>query len=65
MSVDWPEPVERVAKALREAAVEARLEEFLTETPTAEAAAEAVGCELARLTRAQTIDLVEREPETR
>jgi prolyl-tRNA editing enzyme YbaK/EbsC (Cys-tRNA(Pro) deacylase) len=51
VSVDWPEPVERVAKALREAAVEARLEEFLTETPTADAAAEAVGCELAQIVK--------------
>jgi len=49
--VDWPESVERVAAALREAAVEARLEEFLTETPTAEAAAEAVGCELAQIVK--------------
>ena len=49
--MDWPESVERVAAALREAAVEARLEEFLTETPTAEAAAEAVGCELAQIVK--------------
>jgi prolyl-tRNA editing enzyme YbaK/EbsC (Cys-tRNA(Pro) deacylase) len=49
--VDWPEPVERVAAALRAAAVESRLEEFLAATPTAEAAAEAVGCELAQIVK--------------
>jgi Cys-tRNA(Pro) deacylase len=42
----WPEPVERVAAFLRESAAEARLEEFPDGTPTAEAAAKAVGCEL-------------------
>ncbi|HET7572061.1 MAG TPA: YbaK/EbsC family protein [Gaiellaceae bacterium] len=40
----WPEPVERVAAVLRAAGVEARLEEFPQGTPTAAAAAEAVGC---------------------
>jgi prolyl-tRNA editing enzyme YbaK/EbsC (Cys-tRNA(Pro) deacylase) len=49
--MDWPEPVERVAAALRVAAVEARLEEFLAPTPTAEGAAEAVGCELAQIVK--------------
>jgi prolyl-tRNA editing enzyme YbaK/EbsC (Cys-tRNA(Pro) deacylase) len=42
----WPEPVERVAAALREAGAEARIEEFASGTPTAEDAARAVGCEL-------------------
>jgi prolyl-tRNA editing enzyme YbaK/EbsC (Cys-tRNA(Pro) deacylase) len=49
--MDWPEPVERVAAALRAAAVEARLEEFATGTPTAAAAAEAVGSELAQIVK--------------
>ncbi len=40
----WPEPVERVVEALRRAGVEARLEEFPQGTPTAGAAAKAVGC---------------------
>jgi prolyl-tRNA editing enzyme YbaK/EbsC (Cys-tRNA(Pro) deacylase) len=40
----WPEPVERVAAVLRAAAVDARLEELRTRTPTAEAAADALGC---------------------
>jgi prolyl-tRNA editing enzyme YbaK/EbsC (Cys-tRNA(Pro) deacylase) len=42
----WPEPVERVAAYLRGAGAEARLEEFAVGTPTAEAAADAVGCGL-------------------
>jgi prolyl-tRNA editing enzyme YbaK/EbsC (Cys-tRNA(Pro) deacylase) len=40
----WPEPVERVAAVLRVRAVDARLEEFTAGTPTASAAALAVGC---------------------
>ena len=47
----WPEPVERVAAALRAAAVDARLEEFPAGTPTAAAAAEAVGCELSQIVK--------------
>jgi Cys-tRNA(Pro) deacylase len=42
--VSWPEPVERVAGFLREAGAEARIEEFESGTPTAEAAARAAGC---------------------
>ncbi len=42
----WPEPVERVAAVLRAQAVDARLEEFREGSPTAEAAARAVGCTL-------------------
>lgn len=44
MRASWPEPVERVAAFLREAGAEARLEEFGSGTPTAEAAARAAGC---------------------
>ncbi len=40
----WPEPVERVAAVLREAGVEARLEEFRAATKTADEAARAAGC---------------------
>ncbi|HEX2506637.1 MAG TPA: YbaK/EbsC family protein [Gaiellaceae bacterium] len=47
----WPEPVERVARVLREAQVEARIEEFADGTPTAEAAAQAVGCELGQIVK--------------
>jgi prolyl-tRNA editing enzyme YbaK/EbsC (Cys-tRNA(Pro) deacylase) len=44
--MEWPEPVERVAAALRAAAVEAYLEELPADVATAQAAAEAVGSEL-------------------
>jgi prolyl-tRNA editing enzyme YbaK/EbsC (Cys-tRNA(Pro) deacylase) len=42
----WPEPVERVAVELRAAAVEATIQEFPEGTPSAEAAARAIGCAL-------------------
>ena len=47
----WPPAVERVARALREAHVEARLEEFPEGTPTAAQAASAVGCELGQIVK--------------
>jgi len=47
----WPEEVERVAAVLRGAAVDARIEEFAQETPTARDAAEAIGCELAQIVK--------------
>ena len=47
----WPEPVERVARFLREAQVEARLEEFEDGTPTAAEAARAVGCKLEQIVK--------------
>ena len=47
----WPEPVERVAAYLREAGAEARLEEFPEGTPTAKAAARAVGAETAQIVK--------------
>src|SRR5262245_42869858 len=40
----WPEPVERVAAALRDAGAEARVEEFQTTAHTADEAAAAIGC---------------------
>ncbi|MBD0328744.1 MAG: YbaK/EbsC family protein [Thermoleophilia bacterium] len=49
--MEWPEPVERVAGFLRAAGAEARLEEFAEETPTAEDAAAAVGCDLAQIVK--------------
>ena len=39
----WPEPVARVAEVLQRAGVDARVEEFPEGTPTAGAAAKAVG----------------------
>ncbi len=50
-SMTWPEPVERVAAFLRAAGAESRLEEFATDTPTAHAAAEAIGCGLDQIVK--------------
>jgi prolyl-tRNA editing enzyme YbaK/EbsC (Cys-tRNA(Pro) deacylase) len=47
----WPEPVERVSAYLRDAAVEARIEEFGEGTRTARDAARAVGCELSQIVK--------------
>src|SRR5439155_12602244 len=47
----WPEPVERVRAYLREPGAEVRVEEFKDGTPTAEAAARAVGCELGQIVK--------------
>ncbi len=51
MSEALPAAVDRVARFLREARVEARLEEFSEGTPTAEAAADAAGCRLAQIVK--------------
>ena len=48
---EWPEQVERVAEVLRTAGVEARIEELPHGTPTARAAADALGCELAQIVK--------------
>ncbi len=53
---DWPQPVERVTAFLREAAAEARVEEFPEGTPTAQAAADAVGCELRKIVKSLVFD---------
>lgn len=47
----WPEPVERVASALRANGVDGRVEEFPQGTPTAALAAEAVGCAPAQIVK--------------
>jgi prolyl-tRNA editing enzyme YbaK/EbsC (Cys-tRNA(Pro) deacylase) len=47
----WPEPVERVARELRAGAIEATVQEFPAGTPTAEAAAKAVGCRLEQIVK--------------
>jgi len=47
----WPEPVEKVARFLRDSMVEARVEEFSDGTPTAEDAANAVGCSLGQIVK--------------
>lgn len=51
MVAAWPEPVERVSSFLRESGAEARIHEFPEGTPTAQAAADAVGCELAQIVK--------------
>jgi prolyl-tRNA editing enzyme YbaK/EbsC (Cys-tRNA(Pro) deacylase) len=48
---EWPEPVERVAAVLRARGVDARLEEFADGTPTAAAAAVAIGCEAGEIVK--------------
>jgi len=47
----WPEPVERVASFLRATGAEARIEELPTSTPTAQTAADAVGCTLGQIVK--------------
>jgi prolyl-tRNA editing enzyme YbaK/EbsC (Cys-tRNA(Pro) deacylase) len=47
----WPEAVERVTSYLREAGAEVRVEEFKDGTPTAQAAARAVGCDLGQIVK--------------
>jgi len=47
----WPESVERVAAIVRERGADVRLEEFSEGTPTASAAARAVGCEPAQIVK--------------
>jgi prolyl-tRNA editing enzyme YbaK/EbsC (Cys-tRNA(Pro) deacylase) len=49
--VAWPEPVERVNAFLREAAAEARVEEFPSGSATAQDAASAVGCDLSHIVK--------------
>ena len=52
----WPEPVERVAAALRKAGAEARVEQFPTVAHTAEEAAAAIGCDLDRIVKSLLFD---------
>jgi Cys-tRNA(Pro) deacylase len=48
---EWPQHVERVAAVLRAQGVESRLEEFADGTPTAAAAAAAVGCDAGQIVK--------------
>jgi prolyl-tRNA editing enzyme YbaK/EbsC (Cys-tRNA(Pro) deacylase) len=52
----WPAPVGRVSAALRRAGAEARIEEFATGTPTAQDAANAVGCDLGQIVKSLVFD---------
>jgi Cys-tRNA(Pro) deacylase len=56
MERSWPETVERVAAFLREGGVEAKIEEFQAGTPTAEAAAQAVGSKLDQIVKSLVFD---------
>jgi prolyl-tRNA editing enzyme YbaK/EbsC (Cys-tRNA(Pro) deacylase) len=56
LAVEWPESVEWVARALQAAGVESRIEEFPEGTPTAQAAADAIGCELAQIVKSLVFD---------
>jgi prolyl-tRNA editing enzyme YbaK/EbsC (Cys-tRNA(Pro) deacylase) len=47
----WPEPVARVAEVLRRAGIDSRVEEFPEGTPTAGAAAKAVGASRAQIVK--------------
>ena len=47
----WPSPVERVVARLRAEAVDATIQEFPEGTPTAEAAARAIGCGLDQIVK--------------
>jgi prolyl-tRNA editing enzyme YbaK/EbsC (Cys-tRNA(Pro) deacylase) len=48
---EWPEPVRRVAEALRDGRVEGRIEEFADGTPTAAAAAQATGAPIDQIVK--------------
>ena len=56
MALNWPTEVERVAGFLRQTGAEARVEEFSTGTPTAAAAAQAVGCKLGQIVKSLVFD---------
>jgi prolyl-tRNA editing enzyme YbaK/EbsC (Cys-tRNA(Pro) deacylase) len=47
----WPEPVARVAAVLQKAGIDARVEEFAEGTPTAGAAAKAIGGSRAQIVK--------------
>lgn len=47
----WPEPVQRVVRTIREANIEARVEEFPDGTPTASDAARATGAQLQEIVK--------------
>lgn len=57
----WPEPVERVAARLLLAGVEGTIQEFEQATPTAEQAAERLGCSTGAIVKTIVL-LADREP---
>jgi prolyl-tRNA editing enzyme YbaK/EbsC (Cys-tRNA(Pro) deacylase) len=52
----WPQPVQQVSDALREAGAEARVEEFAEEVATAADAARAIGCPLRQIVKSLLFD---------
>lgn len=60
MAGAWPEPVERVSSFLRESGAEARIQEFPQGTPTAQAAADAAGCDLEQIVKSLVLMCDER-----
>lgn len=56
MPTSWPQSVERVTDFLRSAGAEVRVEEFAEGTPTAQAAARAVGCDLSQIVKSLVFD---------
>jgi prolyl-tRNA editing enzyme YbaK/EbsC (Cys-tRNA(Pro) deacylase) len=52
----WPEPVERVTDFLARTGAEVRVEEFPAGTPTAEDAANAVGCKLGEIVKSLVLE---------
>jgi Cys-tRNA(Pro) deacylase len=58
----WPGEVERVAEFLRETGAEARVEEFATPTPTAQAAADAIGCDLREIVKSLVFETDDGRP---
>jgi prolyl-tRNA editing enzyme YbaK/EbsC (Cys-tRNA(Pro) deacylase) len=56
----WPEPVERVSSFLRDSGAEARIQQFSEGTPTAAAAAAAVGCGLDQIVKSLVLVCADR-----
>ena len=57
---DWPEPVERVTVFLGNAGAEVRVEEFPAGAPTAQEAADAVGCKLCEIVKSLVFECGDR-----
>ena len=52
----WPEAVQRVSSFIGRAGIDASIEEFTEQTPTAEDAARAVGCRLEQIVKSLVFD---------
>jgi prolyl-tRNA editing enzyme YbaK/EbsC (Cys-tRNA(Pro) deacylase) len=56
----WPDPVERVTAFLGRVGAEVRVEEFPAGTPTAAAAADAIGCKLSEIIKSLVFECDDR-----